>query len=67
MYSFLFSDNHMTNKHQIMKMSEELVASSVDFNSTNVQVLLCKEDNYLCVLANRKVGHATLKINIILQ
>ena len=40
-----------------MKPSEELIATSADFNSSNVQVLLCKQDNYLCVLANSKVNH----------
>ena len=39
------------------KQSEELIATSSDFNSSNVQVLLCKQDNYLCVLANRKVNY----------
>lgn len=40
------------------KQSEELIATSADFNSSNVKVLLCKQDNYLCVLANRKVNHS---------
>ena len=44
------------------KQSEELIATSADFNSSNVQVLLCKQDNYLCVLANRKVNKSFFKI-----
>ena len=40
------------------KQSEELIATSADFHSSNVKVLLCKQDNYLCVLANRKVNHS---------
>ena len=40
-----------------MKQIEELVATSADFNSENVQVILCKDDTYLCILANKKVRH----------
>ena len=43
-----------------MKQIEELVATSADFNSENVQVILCKDDTYLCILANKKVRHYAL-------
>ena len=43
-----------------MKQIEELVATSADFNSENVQAILCKDDTYLCILANKKVSHYDL-------
>lgn len=44
-----------------MKRHEELVATSADFDSKSVQVLLCKDENYLCVLANGKVSMYIVK------
>ena len=38
-----------------MEKKEELVATCADFNATSVQVLLCKDDDYLCIRTNGKV------------
>ena len=55
---FEFSINLQKKKPKMKQKKmrgEELVATSADFNSISVQVVLCKDDNYLCILANGKV------------